>query len=300
MKFFSISKLRLSMRKAFLLILTILSLSSCGESKEIPKNDGAKILYNNLVTKKSKDDLRRIFASTDIDSQKVDRFFGQVDFFNKNVSKDLLVKEDYQRADKAKDYDVYAMQDQLYKKNPEITGINCRITTFGLVSDKIDINVTSNPNMSVVEIDNTSFSNSKLDTLDDDEIKKFNKFYSAIPTENKNDQEYQIQKIKNFWKENGITFHENNSYKIISVFEFSNIDENSNELFVGHTGLLFTLDDGRLMLVEKLAFTAPYQVVIFENENNLYDYLMELYDFSNDEYPIKPIIFKNDKILIKN
>lgn len=300
MKFFSISKLRLSMRKAFLLILTILSLSSCVESKEIPKNDGAKILYNNLVTKKSKDDLRRIFASTDIDSQKVDRFFGQVDFFNKSVSKDLLVKEDYQRADKAKDYDVYAMQDQLYKKNPEFTGINCRITTFGLVSDKIDINVTSNPNMSVVEIDNTSFSNSKLDTLDDDEIKKFNKFYSAIPTENKNDQEYQIQKIKNFWKENGITFHENNSYKIISVFEFSNIDENSNELFVGHTGLLFTLDDGRLMLVEKLAFTAPYQVVIFENENNLYDYLMELYDFSNDEYPIKPIIFKNDKILIKN
>lgn len=300
MKFFSISKLRLSMRKAFLLILTILSLSSCGESKEIPKNDGAKILYNNLVTKKSKDDLRRVFASTDIDSQKVDRFFGQVDFFNKNVSKDLLVKEDYQRADKAKDYDVYAMQDQLYKKNPEFTGINCRITTFGLVSDKIDINVTSNPNMSVVEIDNTSFSNSKLDTLDDDEIKKFNKFYSAIPTENKNDQEYQIQKIKNFWKENGITFHENNSYKIISVFEFSNIDENNNELFVGHTGLLFTLDDGRLMLVEKLAFTAPYQVVIFENENNLYDYLMELYDFSNDEYPIKPIIFKNDKILIKN
>ena len=300
MKFFSISKLRLSMRKAFLLILTILSLSSCGESKEIPKNDGAKILYNNLVTKKSKDDLRRVFASTDIDSQKVDRFFGQVDFFNKNVSKDLLVKEDYQRADKAKDYDVYAMQDQLYKKNPEFTGINCRITTFGLVSDKIDINVTSNPNMSVVEIDNTSFSNSKLDTLDDGEIKKFNKFYSAIPTENKNDQEYQIQKIKNFWKENGITFHENNSYKIISVFEFSNIDENNNELFVGHTGLLFTLDDGRLMLVEKLAFTAPYQVVIFENENNLYDYLMELYDFSNDEYPIKPIIFKNDKILIKN
>ena len=86
---------------------------------------------------------------------------------------------------------------------------------------------------------------------------------------------------------------------MISVFVFSNIDEDSNELFIGHTGLLFNMEDGRYMLVEKLAFTAPYQVVIFENKNDLYDYLMELYDFSNDEYPIKPIIFENDKVLNK-
>ena len=59
------------------------------------------------------------------------------------------------------------------------------------------------------------------------------------------------------------------------------------------------MEDDRYMLVEKLAFTAPYQVVIFENKNDLYYYLMELYDFSNDEYPIKPIIFEDDKVLEK-
>ncbi|WP_073997557.1 DUF4300 family protein [Anaerococcus urinomassiliensis] len=288
------------MKKILILILSILCLSSCSENKEMPKNDGSKLVYNNLLTKKSRDDLKSIIKMSDLDHKKTDRFFKQVEFFNSRVKSDLLVKEDYVRADKVKDYDVYAIQDQLYKLDPNFTGINCRITTFGLVSDKIEVKNKANPNMSVVEIDNTSFNNPPVDTLDKDEIEKFNKFYSAIPTENKNDVNYQVNKIVNFWKESGIKFHKNDIYEVISVFEFSNIDENKNELFVGHTGLLFKLNDGRLMLVEKLAFTAPYQVVIFDDENNLYDYLMDLYDYSNDDYPIKPIIFRDEKVFVKN
>ena len=288
------------MKKILILILSILCLCSCSENKEMPKNDGSKLVYNNLLTKKSRDDLKSIIKMSDLDHKKTDRFFKQVEFFNSRVKSDLLVKEDYVRADKVKYYDVYAIQDELYKLDPNFTGINCRITTFGLVSDKIEVKNKANPNMSVVEIDNTSFSNPPVPTLDKDEIDKFNKFYSAIPTENKNDVNYQVNKIVNFWKESGIKFHKNDIYEVISVFEFSNIDENKNELFVGHTGLLFKLNDGRLMLVEKLAFTAPYQVVIFDDENNLYDYLMDLYDYSNDDYPIKPIIFRDEKVFVKN
>ena len=287
------------MKKIIFLILTLICLSSCDVDYEIPKNDGSKLVYSNLLTKKTKNDLKNIFKTSGLDHKKIDRFFKQVEFFNSSVNNDLLVKEDYVRADKIKDYDFYAIQDELYKSNPVFTGINCRITTFGLVSDKIEVKNTSNPNMSVVEIDNTSFANPPVPTLDKEEIEKFNKFYSAIPTENKDDLYYQANKIKDFWNNNGIKFHKNSYYEVISVFEFSNIDENKNELFVGHTGLLFSLEDGRLMLIEKLAFTAPYQVVIFENDNDLYDYLMDLYDYSNDEYPIKPIIFRDDNLFVK-
>ena len=287
------------MKKIIILILTLFCLSSCDVDNEIPNNDGSKLVYSNLLTKKTKEDLESIFKSSDLDHKKTDRFFKQVEFFNSSVNNNLLVKEDYAKGNKIKDYDVYAMQDELYKSNPDFTGINCRITTFGLVSDKIEVKNKSNPNMSVVEIDNTSFSNPPVPTLDKDEIDKFNKFYSAIPTENKDDLDYQANKIKDFWENSGIKFHKNSYYEVISVFEFSNIDENKNELFVGHTGLLFGLEDGRLMLVEKLAFTAPYQVVIFENDNNLNDYLMDLYDYSNDEYPIKPIIFRDDNLFVK-
>lgn len=288
-----------TMKKIIFLILTLICLSSCDVDYEIPKNDGSKLVYSNLLTKKTKNDLKNIFKTSGLDHKKIDRFFKQVEFFNSSVNNDLLVKDDYVKADKIKDYDFYAIQDELYKSNPGFTGINCRITTFGLVSDKIEVKNTSNPNMSVVEIDNTSFTNPPVPTLDKEEIEKFNKFYSAIPTENKDDLNYQANKIKDFWNNNGIKFHKDSNYEVISVFEFSNIDENKNELFVGHTGLLFSLEDGRSMLVEKLAFTAPYQVVIFENDNELYDYLMDLYDYSNDEYPIKPIIFRDDNLFVK-
>ena len=289
------------MRKIFAIILTLLSLASCANKDEIslPKNKGNKLVYTNLVTKKSKDDLKNIMLSTDLDKSNINRFFKQVDFFNKQVNKDLLVDKDYEKSDKIKDYDFYAIQDELYKKYPSFTGVNCRITTFGLVADKIKVQDTKKPNLSVVEIDNTSFNNNLVPTLDNEQIERFNKFYSAIPTENKNDVDFQVKKIKDFWKKSGIEFPHGKDYSIISVFIFSNINQNTNELFVGHTGLLFNTKDGRYMLVEKLAFTAPYQVVIFENKDDLYDYLTELYDFSNDQYPIKPLIFEDDKVLEK-
>lgn len=287
------------MKKILAVILTLICISACNKTtnKAIENNDGKKMVYNNLQTKQSRNDLENIMSNTDLNKNNTERFFKQVNFFNKQVDKDLLVSKDYERADKIKDYDFYKIQEELYKKYPTFTGINCRITSFGLISDKINIKNTKNPNLSVVEIDNTSFEDNPVPTLEKEEIAKFNKFYSAIPTENKNDRNFQIEKIKDFWKDNGITINTGKNYNLISVFVFSNLDENNNELFIGHTGLLFNMEDGRYMLVEKLAFTAPYQVVIFENKNDLYDYLMELYDFSNDEYPIKPIIFEDDKVL---
>lgn len=287
------------MKKILAVILSLICISACNKTtnKAIENNDGKKMVYNNLQTKQSRNDLENIMSNTDLNKNNTERFFKQVNFFNKQVDKDLLVSKDYERADKIKDYDFYKIQEELYKKYPTFTGINCRITSFGLISDKINIKNTKNPNLSVVEIDNTSFEDNPVPTLEKEEIAKFNKFYSAIPTENKNDRDFQIEKIKDFWKDNGITINTGKNYNLISVFVFSNLDENNNELFIGHTGLLFNMEDDRYMLVEKLAFTAPYQVVIFENKNDLYDYLMELYDFSNDEYPIKPIIFEDDKVL---
>ena len=287
------------MKKILAFILILICISACNKTtnKAIENNDGKKMVYNNLQTKQSRNDLENIMSNTDLNKNNTERFFKQVNFFNKQVDKDLLVSKDYERADKIKDYDFYKIQEELYKKYPTFTGINCRITSFGLISDKINIKNTKNPNLSVVEIDNTSFEDNPVPTLEKEEIAKFNKFYSAIPTENKNDRDFQIEKIKDFWKDNGITINTGKNYNLISVFVFSNLDENNNELFIGHTGLLFNMEDGRYMLVEKLAFTAPYQVVIFENKNDLYNYLMELYDFSNDEYPIKPIIFEDDKVL---
>lgn len=283
-------------KKILILLLAILSLSAC-KNKNIPQNGEYKYIFNNLVTDKSKDDVKNKMKSSGISQKNIDRFFKQVDFFNANVDNSLLIEKDYKKANEIPEYDIYTMQDDLFDNYPEFAGINCRITTFGLVSDKIKVENEDKINLSAVEIDNSSFKNPPVPTLKSDEINKFNKFYSAIKTSNTGDFKVHLEKIKDFWKENGISFPDSDKYSIISVYVFSSLDENDNELFVGHTGLLFPLKDGRIMLVEKLAFTSPYQAIIFKDKKDLYDYLMKLYDFSSESYPAKPLIFENNDLL---
>jgi membrane associated protein len=283
-------------KKILILLLAILSLSAC-KNKNIPQNGEYKYIFNNLVTDKSKDDVKNKMKSSGISQKNIDRFFKQVDFFNANVDNSLLIEKDYKKANEIPEYDIYTMQDDLFDNYPEFAGINCRITTFGLVSDMIKVENEDKINLSAVEIDNSSFKNPPVPTLKSDEINKFNKFYSAIKTNNTGDFKVHLEKIKDFWKENGISFPDSDKYSIISVYVFSSLDENDNELFVGHTGLLFPLNDGRIMLVEKLAFTSPYQAIIFKDRKDLYDYLMKLYDFSSESYPAKPLIFENNDLL---
>ena len=280
-------------KKILILLLAILSLSAC-KNKNIPQNGEYKYIFNNLVTK---DDVKNKMKSSGISQKNIDRFFKQVDFFNANVDNSLLIEKDYKKANEIPEYDIYTMQDDLFDNYPEFAGINCRITTFGLVSDMIKVENEDKINLSAVEIDNSSFKNPPVPTLKSDEINKFNKFYSAIKTSNTGDFKVHLEKIKDFWKENGISFPDSDKYSIISVYVFSSLDENDNELFVGHTGLLFPLKDGRIMLVEKLAFTSPYQAIIFKDRKDLYDYLMKLYDFSSESYPAKPLIFENNDLL---
>ena len=283
-------------KKILILLLAILSLSAC-KNKNIPQNGEYKYIFNNLVTDKSKDDVKNKMKSSGISQKNIDRFFKQVDFFNAYVDNSLLIEKDYKKANEIPEYDIYTMQDDLFDNYPEFAGINCRITTFGLVSDMIKVENEDKINLSAVEIDNSSFKNPPVPTLKSDEINKFNKFYSAIKTSNTGDFKVHLEKIKDFWKENGISFPDSDKYYIISVYVFSSLDENDNEIFVGHTGLLFPLKDGRIMLVEKLAFTSPYQAIIFKDRKDLYDYLMKLYDFSSESYPAKPLIFENNDLL---
>lgn len=284
------------MKKLLFVLLTLLSLSSCKDQK-IPKNEGYKYIYSNLTDEKSKKDVKDLMEKSSLGKNNIERFFKQVDFFNSNIDKTLLASKDYQKSNQIPEYDVDKMQDSLFNKYPEFAGVNCRITTFGLVSDKIQIKNKEKSNLSAIEIDNSSFKNPPVPTLEGSEIEKFNKFYSAIKTDNTGDSKIHLEKINNFWKENGVSFPKSDKFSIISVFVFSSLDENDNELFIGHTGILFTLDDNRFLLVEKLAFTSPYQSIVFENKKDLYDYLMKMYDFSSEAYPAKPLIFENDNLL---
>ncbi len=293
------------MKKIIIYVFTLLALVACGNKSEnnkeistydIPLNNNGNVI-NNLANQRSITDLKSIMTEAGLAQKNIDRFFEQVEFFNTNIPTSLLISEDYLKKDAIIDYQVYDMQDALFDKFSDFAGINCRITTFGLLSDKIKVADTSNPNLEITMIDNTSFDNAYVPTLSDEETNSFNKFYSPIPVTNENDPKKHIKAIEDFYKANGISFESSDKFSNISVFVPSNIEKDKNELFVGHTGVLFELNDGRIMLVEKLAFTSPYQVVVFNDRKQLAEYLNTIYDTSSKDYPIKPVIVENDKLL---
>jgi|GEM_PF-6036351 prokaryotic membrane lipoprotein lipid attachment site len=61
-------------KKILILLLAILSLSAC-KNKNIPQNGEYKYIFNNLVTDKSKDDVKNKMKSSGISQKNIDRFF---------------------------------------------------------------------------------------------------------------------------------------------------------------------------------------------------------------------------------
>ena len=286
------------MKKIIILLIILLNLSSCTKNtipQEIPRSDSYKYVISNINDDQSRADIKDIMVKSGLSNENISRFFDQVEFFNQNIDENLLINESYLKDNKIPDYDVYAMQDQMFEKFPEFPGINCRITTFGLISNLVNIDETTDEN-EITTIDNASFTNPPVETLEAGEIGKFNSFYRPFKINNPGDLTKNKFEISEFLKYSLGDLASKN-FSLISVFVPTNAGPDSNELFVGHTGLLFNLPDGRLMLVEKLAFTAPYQAISFKTRDDLRDYLMELYDSSTSDYPIKPIIFENGKEL---
>lgn len=71
--------------------------------------------------------------------------------------------------------------------------------------------------------------------------------------------------------------------------------KHENELFIGHAGVLVPTKDKKLLFVEKLSFSLPYQVLKFDNRKQLKNYLMGMYDTSWGQEEAKPFIMENTK-----
>lgn len=287
------------MKKIIKILALLILLSSCSKGPvSFPENNKHMMVISNLNTDKTLDEITETMETSGLSNDKVKRFKKEVKFFNKNIDNNLLLRDDYKQTDEIIDYDVYAMQDTMFEKFPEFPGINCRITTFGLVSDLLTIDQAKSSSNDATLIDNQAFENPPTPTLTDAEVKDFNNFYSMINLDKDSSREEDQEKISTYLSKYFTKFKEK-AYSVISVYVYSDIDPDVKEAFVGHTGLLLELEDNRIMLVEKLAFTAPYQAIIFEDRDDLYDYLMQIYDTSTPEYPNKPLIFENYRPLIK-
>lgn len=283
-------------RIAVFLICSVILLSGCSKAKneKFEQEFTTGITYSNLADKASREEVKAALGKAGIAPDRIETFLSNVNLFNDTVENKTL-NEGFTKIDHLMpEYDVVSMQELWDAKHPEFLGYNCRITSYDLLGEFVEV---KNP---IVEDDSQLFVEKETfkmhpDIFTPEEEKQFFSLYSHIPTEKSKDIQVHLNRVKENWKEKGITFKNEDKATLISVF-FNFEEEEKSSLFIGHIGVLIPVDDG-LFFIEKLTFQEPYQAIKFKNRTELNDYLMNKYDVSWGQPTADPFIMENDELL---
>lgn len=257
------------------------------QSVEPSDKDDDTIMYTNLSSDETKDELKNALLDKGLNEGDVDSFMSNLDTYNESADTSELASSFTKYSD---DVAYNNSMDKFTEKNPDFLGINCRITTFSLMKNSMDVNKELEDKSSVLDFDKKAISDKSL--LSEDDMKKFITYYAPINVKDEK-ANYEDLITKEF-SERGIKFN-NDKVKVVSVYLNSNDEIDGNILFVGHTGLIYE-DQGKYYFLEKLSFQEPYQLLRFNSKKEIYDYLMKKYNQDMGEGTHEAIVTENDKI----
>lgn len=264
------------------------------EASQVDKQDGTTdnkdddtIMYSNLSSDETKDELKNALLDKGLNEGDVDSFMSNLDTYNESADTSELASSFTKYSD---DVAYNNSMDKFTEKNPDFLGINCRITTFSLMKNSMDVNKELEDKSSVLDFDKKAISDKSL--LSEDEMKKFITYYAPINVKDEK-ANYEDLITKEF-SERGIKFN-NDKIKVISVYLNSKDEIDGNILFIGHTGLMYE-NQGKFYFLEKLSFQEPYQLLRFNSKKEIYDYLMKKYNQDMGEGTHEAIITENDKV----
>lgn len=278
----------LKFKTALLISVSILFfLTSCSTNKQIKNLESEQITYTNLSGENSINTLKNILQNK-ISETNLNSFLNDVIKYN-SVVKDLA--DDFTTSNEVPvNYDMYKIITEIQNNfDPNFVGNNCRITTFELMKDFIDLNIKREESQNLI-FDNDSIKYQKK--FNDDDFYKFNTFYKTVITEPTKDINRHVESMKKYFDEINLKFNLLENLSIISVVFHDDLDNPIHKLFVGHTGVLIE-ENGEFYFIEKLSLELPYQVVKFRNKEELNEYLMKTYDTSWEQTTAKPFILEN-------
>ena len=262
--------------------------SQVDKQNEAPNDkDDDTIMYTNLSSDETKDELKNALLDKGLNEGDVDSFMSNLDSYNESADTSELASSFTKYSD---DVAYNNSMDKFTEKNPDFLGINCRITTFSLMKNSMDVNKELEDKSSVLDFDKKAISDKDL--LNEVELKKFITYYAPINIKDEKSN-YEDLITKEF-SERGIKFN-NDKIKVISVYLNSKDEIDGNILFIGHTGLMYE-NQGKFYFLEKLSFQEPYQLLKFNSKKEIYDYLMKKYNQDMGEGTHEAIITENDKI----
>ena len=279
---------------ALCMILVLTGCKITNDTDEQPYIE--QINYSNLIDTSVQKQLAEIMNSADISPVRQQVFFDHVNQFNNTVSSEGMAAGFEVKQVTEEKYDPYAMQEEWDAAYPDFMGYNCRITAFGLFGDHITIAADAETREDIILMDMASLEEDSSAMQNDKDMDRFRVLYSTVPTDDTKDVSVHVENLRSDWKNRGIVFDNNPDVSLISVV-FHDTWDGENQLFIGHTGVLFQVSETELYFVEKIAFQEPYQLTIFNNRTELNDYLMAKYDTGTGQPTAAPFIMENDELM---
>lgn len=272
----------------FAVIALNVFLLACQDGKIIDKKSDIKeenkILVSNISDDKSIEEVKSALKLY-LDGKSVDEFIEGVTDYNETIEKTSLNEKFEEKTQPS--YDVDKISKLWSSKKGDFIGTNCRINTFTLLKNNIDIK-DGKIDDSLLFLDKDAINAKNI--FNQEQTEKFKRLFSKVKTENTKDIHIHAKKMKEHFSDIG--FDEN--AKMISVVLHDNLD--GDFLFIGHVGVLVE-KEGKYLFLEKISFEEPFQAVKFNKKEDCYNYLFSKYKHYSDETTAKPFIMENDELV---
>lgn len=293
------------------------------EEKSISKignNTNKELIYSNLNSETSMNEIKSIFKDSGIENKSIDNVLVWVKDYNsvmKNCESFSLVGDFTTIQDKTIYYSDYPTisREWFRKNNRDYFDVLCRIVAFELNKGNITINKTLsrekfacwNEDESWLYSDGVAIFGreavkgdySKLQSFpmldwNDEDIQKYFTLFNPIEIKNNCTEEDMSKAINKRFEEYGISFKEN-SYSLIGLWM-----QDGNQIAMSHSATLFEIKNG-FILFEKVNPEEPYVAVKFSDVDEIKTYLYERVKLEDEEYgdeiTDKYVITRNNKIM---
>ncbi|CEP41011.1 membrane associated lipoprotein [[Clostridium] sordellii] len=199
---------------------------------------------------------------------------------------------DYNKIDFTKNLNKWTEED-------DYLDLNCRISSFILVSDMISSDCFTKKYDSSIEKEITQMSNIFKRKLTNEEITTFRSLFTPITfnintLKDINIYDESLKNLKNSWKKENLIF-KNNNLSLIQVVFIEPTNTTTISVFTGHTGILIK-NDNDICFIEKKNPCFPYQISKFQNYNDLNQYIISQFKYTKNR---KLMILQNDNIIFR-
>ncbi len=250
------------------------------------------INYSNMVNEKTKEEIKSRMLECGISEENAEHFITVVSEYNERYKEIGLTQDGFIMSDYLEP--AYDLEKLSELSDEGFDGYNCRMTSFLLMKDLIDIDTKDAKEHSFIQTDMLAIEEIQDADFTEENIAKFQKLYGSIDTELVKDINIHLDKVKKYWADNNLSFKDS-AAKMITVWFHDDLD---NKLFAGHVGIMLpSKEDDSVLFIEKISISDPYQAIKFKDKQEMNDYLMAKYDVSYGQPTAKPFIMENDELI---